>query len=225
MKLRNLLILAAFICISSSCAEVTAVNPTGDATYRLTFQGIWTQNDHGTVPGNAHFTTIIGMTHNSSVTLFAPLSPASAGVEEVAETGGTSTLSDEIDVILNAGNAFSKVVVAVSTGPTGSGSAEFTVSEDRPFLSVISMIAPSPDWFVGIRDFELHDNDVWVDDVTFNIGMYDSGTEDGDQFSLDNPETSPRGVITVLDETNASSLSNGTTGIEPIATVRIQKVN
>jgi hypothetical protein len=86
------------------------------------------------------------------------------------------------------------------------------------------MIAPTPDWFVGIRDYLLFDNGVWVQDVTFDLGIYDAGTEDGDQFSGDNPDTNPIENITMLTEANASSLANGTPGIAPIATVRLELI-
>jgi len=204
--------------------DVTDFNPDGDARYMLTFTGIWTIADHGNVPGNAHFTQIIGTTHNQSVHLFELGASASAGIEEVAETGSTGTASGEIDGLINGGNAFSKLVISVSSGPLGAGQGEFTVSEDRPFVSAASMIAPSPDWFVGLRDFKLYDAGVWVSDTTFNLGMYDAGTEDGDQLSLDNPATDPRGTISSLTEMNASVLSDGSPGIAPIATVRLKRI-
>jgi hypothetical protein len=214
------------IVLASSCGDdVTSINPEGDATYRITFQADWNEADHGAVPGNAHFTTLIGLTHNNSVSLFQTGSLASPGVEEVAETGGTSVVSSEIDALIDAGNGFSKLVAGVSGGPSGSGSTEFTVSEDRPYLSAVSMIAPSPDWFVGISNFKLYDNGVWVSDEIFDIGMYDAGTEDGDIFSLNNPDTDPQENIAVLDETNASVLANGTPGIASIGTVRIERVD
>jgi len=109
--------------------DVTDFNPDGDARYRLTFTGIWTEAQHGTVPGNAHFTKIIGTTHNSSIHLFKLGGTASPGVEDVAETGGIGPASSEIDGLIDGGNAFSKLIIDISSGATGNGSGEFTVSE------------------------------------------------------------------------------------------------
>lgn len=226
--MRNFLLLISSIFIFGSCGsdeDVSGVNPEGDARYRLTFQGDWTEADHGSLPDNAHFTTFIGMTHGAAVHLFMLGGNASPGVEDVAERGKVERASAEIDARIDAGTAFSKPVIGVSDGPVGNGTGEFTVSEAMPYLSIISMIAPSPDWFVGLRSFNLFDGGVWLADTTIDVRMYDCGTEDGDQFSGDNPDTDPRGTIQMLDETNASVLANGTPGIVPIGNIRIQRID
>ena len=44
------------------------------ATYTITFEGLWTVDDitDASLPSRAHFTQVIGATHNSSTTLWAP---------------------------------------------------------------------------------------------------------------------------------------------------------
>lgn len=62
------------------------------------------------------------------------------------------------------------------------------------------MIAPSPDWFVGVNDLNLLDaNDNWRDSIVLDLVSYDAGTENGTGLSLNNPATNPQGVITELD--------------------------
>ena len=67
------------------------------ATYSVTFQGAWsTTVTPGGVPSGAHFTTLIGGVHNAGVTFLREGGMASAGVELMAELGGTSTLANEV---------------------------------------------------------------------------------------------------------------------------------
>lgn len=213
-----------FLLFSACDEDITDFNPVGDARYSITFTGMWTEASHGPVPGNAHFTTIIGLTHETAAQWFAPGSPATAGIEEVAETGKIDKADDEINGIIDAGNAFSKLVMEVPFGPTVTGNGEFTAVEEKPYFSAASMIAPSPDWFIGIRDFLLYDGAEWVSDTTFSVGMYDAGTEDGDVFSLDNPDTTPRGNVEILTAAGATVLANGQTTLSSIGTVRIQRI-
>lgn len=73
------------------------------ATYQVTFEGTWTTAaTPGGVPGSAHFTTLIGATHNDSVTFWEAGGTATQGIESVAEIGGTSTFKSEINASAHA---------------------------------------------------------------------------------------------------------------------------
>ena len=45
----------------------------------------------------------------------------------------------------------------------------------RPYVSVTSMIAPSPDWFVGVDTLDLCDDSSWVNEVVRPAFPYDAG--------------------------------------------------
>ena len=61
------------------------------------------------------------------------------------------------------------------------------------------MIAPSPDWFVGVSGVSLLDAaNEWRQSHVVDLFPYDAGTEDGTEFSLSNPDTNPQGVITSI---------------------------
>ena len=61
------------------------------------------------------------------------------------------------------------------------------------------MIAPSPDWFVGVSGLSLLDaSGNWLPSHEVKLYPWDAGTENGDEFSLSNPATSPQGVITSI---------------------------
>ena len=170
-----------------------------EATYRVTFRGLWTTAvTPGGLPGGAHFTRLIGGVHNSAVTFLREGGRATAGVEFMAELGGTSTLANEVraaepdalTVLLGSGNI----------GPTGSSTIDnVTLTTDHPRVTLLTMIAPSPDWFVGVSGLPLLDEQAdWLESLTLNLYPWDAGTEEGSEFSLSNPDTSPRGVITSL---------------------------
>ena len=61
------------------------------------------------------------------------------------------------------------------------------------------MIAPSPDWFVGVSRLSLYDNG-WRNRVV-ELYPYDAGTEEGSGWSLANAATVPQGVITSIRNT------------------------
>ena len=169
------------------------------ATYSVTFTGNWTdasttpEND---LPGSAHFTTLIGAIHNSSVTFWEPGGTASPGIESMAEIGGTSTLRSEIEA---SAHHHAVIQQGVSFGGTGTATFSITVPKDHPLITLTSMIGPSPDWFVGISGRSLLDSqDNWRSTVQIDLYPYDAGTEDGDTFSLSNPATNPQGTITSI---------------------------
>ena len=169
------------------------------ATYTMTFEGLWTADDitDNSLPGGAHFTEVIGATHNSDMTIWASGGMAGAGVENVAELGAVGTLVGEIGQNANAG----AVVRAGSSfiAPTGTVTGTFTATASHPLVSVLSMVAPSPDWFVGVSNLSLHDNG-WRNRVV-DLYPYDAGTEGGSGWSLFNAATVPQGVIASIRNT------------------------
>ena len=190
-----------------------AVDVYSEATYSVTFRGLWTTAvTPGGLPGGAHFTWLIGGVHNAGVTFLRDGGRATAGVEFMAELGGTSTLASEVraaepdalDVLLARGNI----------GPTGSSTIDsVTLTTDHSRVTLLTMIAPSPDWFVGVSGLSLLDEQgEWMASLTVNLYPWDAGTEDGTEFSLSNPATTPQGVIT-------SIRGRGKFSNEPIATL------
>ena len=184
-----------------------------EATYDVTFRGLWTTSvTSGGLPGGAHFTRLIGGMHNAGVTFLRDGGRATAGVEFMAELGGTSTLASEVraaepdalDVLLGSGNI----------RPTGSSTIDpVTLTTDHSRVTLLTMIAPSPDWFVGVSGLSLlAEQGEWMESLTVNLYPWDAGTEDGTEFSLSNPATTPQGVIT-------SIRGRGKFSNEPIATL------
>ena len=82
----------------------------------------------------------------------------------------------------------------VST-PGGYTSTKIMVQNMYSMVSLITMIAPSPDWFVGVDSYDLCGMNGWKEKVTMDLLPWDAGTEDGLTYKLDNTETNPVDVI------------------------------
>ncbi len=173
-------------------------------TYQVTFEGNWTlASTPGGVVGGAHFTTLIGGVHGSGVSFWEAGEQASAGVEGVAELGSTGTFRNEVSA---SPHTLSVIQQGVSGGGTGSATFNVDLTRTHPLVTLLSMIGPSPDWFVGVSGVSLLDaSDEWRPSLVVDLSPYDAGTEDGEEFSLSNPATNPQGVITNISGTGKFS--------------------
>lgn len=186
---------------SSSGGGTTSVPSGTDAVYRVTFQAAWTEQAFPTnFPGNAHFSGLIGGTHNSNVVFWQPGSLASSGIRSMAETGSKSALTNEVNAAISAGTAEYLVSGGgVSTG-NGSVSHEFGLNQSHSQITLVSMVAPSPDWFVGVRGLDLYDSgsSSWVESRVVELKVYDAGTDSGVAFASGNAATNPAENIALL---------------------------
>ena len=74
----------ALVCISHT-TEAASCN--GTARYKLTFTAEWTRESHADFPSNAHFSHLVGCSHNGSYVMWTPGKNATTGVKNVAERG------------------------------------------------------------------------------------------------------------------------------------------
>ena len=84
---------------------------------------------------------------------------------------------------------------------TGKGSIpNIEVNSEYPLVSFITMIAPSPDWFVGVHDFNLCNATTgkWEELRTRDLPPYDAGTDSGPFFKSSDSVTSPQEFIHLL---------------------------
>ena len=167
------------------------------ATFLVTFEAMWTASSHPTnYPSNPHFSPLIGATHNGEVQLWMSGHIATPGIEVMAETGSSGILRDEIDALKAAGDAFTTVSGSGIPSGTGSSSDIFITSSEFPLLSVTSMIAPSPDWFVGVNSVSLLKSDgTWIDQMEIDLFAYDAGSDSGTTFTSPNSDTMPKEEI------------------------------
>ena len=222
-RLISILSLAVLIgACSSGGSNNSNTTVASDAQYRVTFTSIWDDIVFPTrFPANAHFSGLIGTTHNNSVNFWANGIVASDGVKQVAETGGKSAFKVEIESSQNNGNAeFLLDGGGIGSSP-GNVSYEFSINQNFSLVTLISMVAPSPDWFVGIHDIDLYDSNAgdWLQSKTIDLKVYDAGTDDGVIFTASNSATSPRENISLL-----SSIASDTDFVDGVQSGTMQHI-
>ncbi len=179
-------------------AETDPAAPPAEARYRVTFTSTWSARTHPrNFPRNPHFSGLVGATHGD-LRIWQSGEAASGGMELMAETGGKSTLLSEIDRLIADGSAHSRLSGGgLSTSP-GTVRLEFTAVSSHPFVTLVSMLAPSPDWFVGVSALALLEDGAWKARVEVPLILYDAGTDDGARFTAANADSNPAQPITAL---------------------------
>ena len=108
--------------------------------------------------------------------------------------GSTAAINREIDTQIAAKNAYKRYQGKLIFGGTASDSiSDVAVTSEYPLVSFILMIAPSPDWFLGVRDLNLCDTTTgkWKDSVVRDLFPYDAGTDSGTNFESSDVNTNP----------------------------------
>ena len=166
--------------------------------YLITLTSLWTSNSHtkgDEFPSSAHFSSPAIATHNAQKSFWAPNQPASKSTELIAEEGGTLKFLQEANEAIANGQAF-KAYRGDAFDYDEIYSMKVSANEDFSELTLLTMIAPSPDWFVGVHGLSLKNADgTWKVRISCDLVGYDAGTESGADYSLFNDDTEPRGVI------------------------------
>lgn len=173
-----------------------------DATYEVRFIFDWNSTDFpNEYPSSAHFSPLVGWVHEKDHSYFKEGELASSGIEQMAETGSTTTLVNELEALIDQNEGLATYTGSGLNSGVGTISIDIEVNRDFPAVSLASMLAPSPDWFVACVSVNLLDEDnEFVLEKTLVGHVYDAGTEDGCGFSLNNPETMPQIPITRITE-------------------------
>ena len=136
---------------------------TQPVTYNVVAECEWTSATHPTdYPANAHFSKMCGTVHNSAYRMWQLNGFATPGVKEIAETGSCAIFSSEASSCEKQKNclANSQFAWACTSGEennptvcTFSGSVK--VTDTYRHVSMLSMLAPSPDWIIGVDSADL----------------------------------------------------------------------
>ena len=178
--------------VSEQAERLDAIRIGGDpeptARYTVTLDVTWGSATHPTTrPPGSHTSPPVAIAHAEPGDLFRTGTGASAGIETMAEVGSTSTLVAELSA--------DATVESVQTGRRidgpGVDTFEFDVDQQHRFISLVTMLAPSPDWFIGVDSIELFADDLWAPRIEVELGSYDAGTDSGSNFISPNANTSP----------------------------------
>jgi hypothetical protein len=204
-------------------AQHDNTNLSSAAEYKLTFSSTWSSKTHPLgFPVNPHYSGLIGMTHKHDISLWEPNKAASAGIKLMAETGRKSSLIAIIDNHIVSNNAETIISGQVLGNSPAETSVTFKVTENAPYVSVVCMLAPSPDWFVGVTGLHLKENGEWVGNKTIDLILYDAGTDSGTYYAAINTQTLPKGVISPLNSSKVGPFTNGTPSI---GTFKFKKIS
>lgn len=175
-----------------------------DATYKIEFISNWSAANHPTdYPSTAHWSSLIGTTHTNAAQFLQFGVVASPGVEQVAETGGISIITTEISALITAGLAYQ----VINGSDLGSGLGTITINNvgvvsSFPYISLLTMIAPSPDWIAQINNLKLTDaSDNWLTSISVDVYATDAGTDNGTTYNSGDDDTNPPDNISSLENT------------------------
>ena len=170
------------------------------ATYTLTMDSPWSRDTHPDYhPDGSHLSPMVAWSHRVPDTIFSSGGISSPGMEIMAETGGTNVLVKEIEDHANVGDVFGYSFDQGAVSTPGSSEIQITASYDAGLITVVSMIAPSPDWFIAARNVELYREGEWQESVTIPARLYDAGTDSGETFNAEDDDTNPKEPIVGLE--------------------------
>ena len=188
--------------------------------YAFEFNAEWSELLHPTsFPPNPHFSPLIGATHTDALTLWEPGGIATFGIERMAETGSPTSLSSEVADHISAGTADQFINLGGVALSPDIRTGTITVDADFPLLSLVTMIAPSPDWFVGVHGVDLRPDGIWARELVFDLDPYDSGTDSGVDYTSGNADVTPHLPIANISD------SFPFTGLPRIGTFRITLIS
>ena len=178
----------------------TCVNPGDIGNYQVKFFADWTATNY---PANypaplANFTPMIGATHNDDVIFWEPGGISTLGIKNMAELGANKALRNEIYEAMDAGDAFYLIQGDGIGDLPGEVTHNFVVSGAYPLLTFVTMIAPSPDWFIGVGGLDLCEGLFWRASVELDIYAYDAGTDGGADYQSDDTPLEPYQPISML---------------------------
>ncbi|WP_051238694.1 T9SS type A sorting domain-containing protein [Gaetbulibacter saemankumensis] len=186
------------------------------ASYTISLSTTWNATDHSSIPPNAHWSALVGATHKNTHTFFNIGQLATLGIKNVAELGSNTAFNNEVNSAIANNKANAYINVEGKTGALATFTIEnLQVSEEYPSLTLVSMIAPSPDWFIGINSENLRSennniNNGWKETYTKDVFAYDAGTDDGTDYTSNNLASDPPIEITKIKDYPINDYKMGT---------------
>ncbi|XP_050528826.1 spondin-1 [Daktulosphaira vitifoliae] len=206
-----------------------------EAVYEMKFEGLWSSDthpkDYPTSLWLVHFSDIMGASHDKNYSLFTEGQWATDGVRQLAEWGSTGILESELrqqkkhlrSLIKAPGLWYPRVNTNTTT--------KFRVDRKHHFMSMASMIGPSPDWFVGVNGYNLCEkNCKWAKQRTIDLYAYDAGTDSGRTYMSHNQETLPHERLYRItsmypDDPRSPFFDEQGREIPPLARLHLNRIN
>lgn len=192
------------------------------ARYRVTFDATWSAATHpGGVPRVPHFSGLIGATHRAGQQFWSEGAFASEGIRAMAERGRKTPLDQEVQAAIAAGHAEHLLSGDAVDLTPGSATLEFEIGRDHPLVTLVTMVAPSPDWFVGVSGLSLTEGGDWLAERVVALPPWDAGTDSGVTFESPDVETVPRARIARI---TTGPLATGGEAPPPLGTFTFRRL-
>ncbi|GGB21313.1 spondin domain-containing protein [Agarivorans gilvus] len=121
-----------------------------------------------------YFTPVLAVAHDSETQLFTPGQAASLALQEMAEGGSLAGLIAQSEAV-GANYAHTEGL----TAPGAMGEISLTNTAGNSSLSLVAMILPSNDGFIGLDDWVIPEQ---PGTYTVYLNAYDAGTEANDEI-------------------------------------------
>ena len=123
-----------------------------------------------------YFTPLLVAAHPEGTSLFQAGQEASTSLQIMAEGGDISSLAADLES-LGASQANNPAEGLLAPGQSTQATLD-TDDTENTLLTVVAMVLPSNDGFLGLNSIELPDSD---GTYTYYVNAYDAGTEANDE--------------------------------------------
>lgn len=124
------------------------------------------------------FTPFLVTAHSDDARLFSSGSAASANLQAMAEGGDISGLAADV-AALNATSVENPAGGLLAPGASTSTSLNTDAAPDNTRLSIVAMLLPSNDGFMGLNAVQIPSQ---PGTYVYNVNAYDAGTEGNDEI-------------------------------------------
>ena len=172
--------------VSDDDVQVSGTDPFGlfgpdEMTYKVSVVVDWSSRSHeGNYPNSAHLSQPVFWT-GSSNPVFAIEQNPSEGMKEFSVSGRTRALKQELESFIE-NETISQFDIKDRIDAPGSDSYEVTLTREDPVFSLISKLAPSPDWFLALEGVNMLEDNRWKDNVRVSMVALDGGVSGGNEF-------------------------------------------
>jgi len=200
---------------SKQTEQMTATSDS--AEYMIRFVSNWGTNAQEiNYPQNPHTGNMFLITNNDQFSLFLT---GTLATKAISNTSMFGTIDDLSDLVANNPNIGMVVTAPVLPTP-GEYTLKITADKDHHYISFVTMVAPSPDWFTGVSNLDLMKDGQWLKQTMVPMFVFDAGTDEGTAFNTEHYPKTPADVVTLKNDTFLYPDSK----LKPIAFLLIQKI-
>ncbi|XP_073845166.1 spondin-1 [Musca autumnalis] len=219
--------------------QLPAVDPCcacDEAKYEIVLERHWSRNTHPKdFPLEAwrtSFGTVIGASHSVDYSFWSYGTPASQGLQELAEHGASRALEMEIKNHSETGNIRTIIKapgIKYKANFVGRTLATARVGPKHHMISLVTKINPSPDWILGVASMELcTENCRWIEEKELNLYPWDVGTDSGPSYMSPDQAQKPPDVVRRITSSFPSDehspfYDKSGAPMKPLATLRVTR--